>query len=713
MPDLRPVNPESHRGIHTDCARCDCPAAPDRTTLEPMRPPPADPRDRAPRLPLRRALLALGIGLLAGPGCAPERGPPSPRGVAVEPPTARPRPAEPTPEPEAELPPGPWPAEPPPHIDPGGIGSDGPHPLDPAPLPDPWPIEPPIAGVDFERTVIADEAVVGLAATDRGVVVATASGGLFELDEPYGFVPRPTTLPPLRLLVGGGSTTIACPADGGPARIDRGGGWARLDVGCGLDGRRTVAIDKDHGYLLTRSPDGPELRDGALPALPRRRPAPVPRPRAIGAAAGRVIVAGVDAIAASDDAGARFVDGRRADPAVALPRDIALTGKGRAVLVGAGVGGRLAIEYSRDGGRTWHAAEGPARLGADLAAVAADARGVFYAVPRIPGSALRSDDGGRTWRALEQRAPVGAALLATARGALAGAPRGLVAGLDRIAPRGPRLDRPLWRAVFTHPRIGLGVGVLGGLWRTVDGGRQWFAVPGTVGLPFTDLDRVDGHTVAAVGLGLFRRTDDAGERWTIAPPPGSCEARWVRFAGQLGLADCRDGDSAISVDGGSRWQRLDRTPRLDGDPRLDPAALRGPAVWSGSFAAMLAADAHVEWCRDGRTCRRTEIPAPFVELAPAPEGVSAIDESGRIWRTAGPDGPWQPGPASGIVRPIAHRPLADGRVLVLDAERLYVVDPDGAARSLGPTPDGRSLVMPGDGAVLVLQDGATTRFAPR
>lgn len=700
------VNPESHRGANADCAERDCSSTAARTTLEPMVHPPATARATAPRIPLCRvlcrvlcrALLALAMAV-GGLACAPDRGPPSPRGVTAEQPTPRPRPAPPTVEPAPDLPPGPWPAEPPPDLDPNG--PDQPHPLDPAPLPAPWPVGTPIAGVDFERTVIADEAVVGLASTDRGVVVATASGGLFALDPPAGFVPQPTTLPPLRGLVGGGSALIACPADGAPARIDLGDGWARLDVGCMPDGRRTVAVDKEHGYLLAHTADGPELRDGAWPVLPRRRPAPIARPLAIGAGAGRVIVAGPDTVAASDDAGATFVVGRRADPpGVQTPRDIALTGKGRAVMVGEGDGG-LAIEYSRDGGRTWHAAEGPARLGHDLAAVATDARGIFYAAPRVPGTALRSDDGGRTWRALALREAVGAALLPTASGALVGAPRGLLAGLDRVAPRGPRLDRPLWRAVFTHPRIGVGVGVLGGLWRTVDGGGRWFPVPGTAGLPFTDLDRVAGHTVVAVGMGLFRRTDDAGTRWSIAPPPGSCEARWVRFAGERGLADCRDGEPAISADGGVAWQRTDAAP------------LRGPAVWIGADAATLTADGRLGWCRAGVDCRWSEAPADFVELAPAPEGVSAIDRDGRIWRSAGPDGRWQPGPQSDVVEPVAHVPLADGRALVVDADGLSVIDADGLTRRIGPAPGARALVVPGDGAVLVLQDGATTRFAPR
>lgn len=648
-----------------------------------------------PRTRRRTLIAALALAGLSAGACLPEPTPSTPQGRFADPPVVRPPPPIEAPEPEADPPPGPWPADPPPVSDPGP-----PHPLDPTPLPAPWPVGEAVVGVDFERTVVADERVVGLVATDRGVSAATASGGLFELRTPGGFEPVPTALPPLRGFIGEQSVRVACPADGAPARVDLGAGWARLDVGCNPGGRHTVATDKAHGYLLA----GGELRDGAWPALERRRPAPVPEPRVVGAGEGRAIVVGRAAIAASEDAGGTFIDGARPEPVVLEPRAVAVTGKGRAVLVGRSAPGRAAIEYSRDGGRTWRAALGPDRGADDLAGVVVDARGIFFAAPREPGAALRSDDGGRSWRPIDRRIPVGGALLAADRGALVGTPRGLVAGLDRDPPRGPGLDRPLWRATFTHPRVGVGVGVLGGIWRTTDGGRRWHLVPGTAGLPFTDLDRLGGHRLMAVGAGLFRRSDDAGARWTAQPPPGSCEATWVRFTGERGLADCGDGRPALSVDGGATWDRVEAAPA------------RGPAVWlDHQRAATLAADGRVGWSRDGAAhFVWAAPPTPFVELAPAPEGVSAIDVEGRIWRSAGPDGAWQPGPRVTTPRPpVTHHPLADGRTLLATAEALYVADPDGAARRLGPTPEARALALTGDGAVLVLQATATTRFDPR
>lgn len=660
-----------------------------------------------------RLPIAIALTLAA---CVPEPTPPSPRGVAERPPPTRPEPA-PDPEPPPADPLGPWPVDPPPApgIDPRPPGgAPGPHPLDPAPLPPAWPVGDAVAAVEFERVVVADERVVGYAAHGGALIAATGAGGLFRAGDLGGWRPQPTTLPPLRAFTGAADALLACPADGGPARFaaDRaldpdGPGWARLDFACGAGGRRTVALDAGRAWVL----DGETLRHGSLPGPLAPVALPVDAPRALGAAGGRVIVAGVRGVAVRAEAG-RFAAGLRPDPApVALPRDVALTGKGQAVIVGRGAPGRVGIEYSADGGLTWAPAEAPDRLSADLAAVAVDARGVFYATPREPGPALRSDDGGRTWRALALDRPVDGPLWPASTGALAGGPRALSTGLDRPAPEGPGLDRPLWRAVFTHPRVGVGVGVLGGLWRTVDGGARWFAVPGTGSLPFTDLDRVEGHAVVAVGEGLFHRSVDAGARWRARPPPGSCQARWVRFAGPRGLADCRDGRPVLSFDGGQHWERLE-------PDRTGEVPERGPAVRvdgsTGPLLATLAADGRVGWSRDGERFEWQPAPAPLVELARAPGAVSALAADGRLWRRVGPEAPWIAGPRPLLDGPATtHRPLLDGRILLATDGGLWVAGPDGAARALGPAPGVHAITLRGDGGVLVLHDGATTLFAPR
>ncbi|MCB9543893.1 MAG: hypothetical protein H6703_15810 [Myxococcales bacterium] len=652
------------------------------------------------------AVAALAALLGLGPGCLPEPVTPSPRGVFPPERPDRPPPARPDPDPPPS--PGPWPApaDDPPRPPPSPIPDGGPHPLDPRPLPAPWPDEALAVGpVAAARRVIADEDIVGFAALDGALLAGTATGGLFRATAIGGWQAELTPLPPLRWFDGGAGLAIACPADGDAARIslDAGIRWARLDLNCGAGGRRTIAFDGARAWILT---EGGELWRGALLGGRTHLTAPIADPRMVAAGGGAVVVFGAADAAWSGD-GERFVPVERAG-AVVEPRDGLITDKGRAVVVGRAAPGRVGIEYSRDGGRSFAPAMAPERLAGDLARVTVDARGVFYATPIDDGPPLRSDDGAR-WVPVGHR-PARGAVIGADRGAIAATARGFTLGVDREAPRGPGLDRPLWRVVFTHPRVAVATGVLGGLWRSTDGGARWTLAPGSDSLPFTDLDRVAGHAVAAVGEGLFRHSDDAGARWTVAAPPGSCRARWVRFAGARGLADCADGLPALSDDGGARWSRLEA-----------PAPPRAPIVWlDGGVGVSLADDGAIGWTSDGGVRFAWQpAPAAFVELAPRAGGVSALGADGRIWTATGPSPPWvQESHLAGLDGPArAHRLLADGRVVVATDRRVYL---GGAPRfgervlaPLGDAPGARAVVPAGDGAILVLQSTATTRFEPR
>lgn len=654
------------------------------------------------------ALAAAALAALLGlcPGCLPEPVTPSPRGVFPPERPERPPPERPDPEPPPT--PGPWPApvEPAPTPPPSPIPDGGQHPLDPRPLPAPWPDEALAVGpVAATRRVIADEDIVGFAALDGALLAGTATGGLFRATPIGGWQAEPTPLPPLRWFDGGAGALIACPADGDAARIslDAGARWARLDLACGAGGRRTIAFDGAHAWMLT---EGGELLHGALLGARAALTAPIADPQMVAAGGGAVVVFGAVDAAWSRD-GERFEPIERAG-AVIEPRDGLITDKGRAVVVGRAAPGRIGIEFSRDGGRSFAPARGPERLAGDLARVAVDARGVFYATPIDDGPPLRSDDG-EHWVPVGPRAARGAVIGAD-RGALAATARGFTLGIDRDAPRGPGLDRPLWRAVYTHPRVAVATGVLGGLWRSTDGGQRWTLAPGSDSLPFTDLDRVSGHAIAAVGEGLFRHSDDAGAHWTVAAPPGSCQARWVRFDGLRGLADCADGVPATSADGGATWIRLDA-----------PALLRAPVVWlDGGVGVSLADDGTIGWTTDGGA-RFSWQPAPaaLVELAPRAGGVSALGVDGRLWTATGPARPWVvDGHLAGLDGPArAHRPLADGRVVVATDRRVYIAAAprfgERVLALLGDAPGARAVVPAGDGAILVLQATATTRFEPR
>lgn len=647
---------------------------------------------------------------LAGPACLPAPEAPSPRGAFEPAPIVRPPPVDPEPEPDAPAP-GPWDPPPPatPARPPSPIPGGGPHPLDPRPLPPPWPTDDLAVGpVDAVRRVITDEDIVGFAFFGETIHAASATGGVFRADPIGGWRPEPTPLPPLRWFAGIGSALVACPADGDRAQISYDGRrWHLLDAPCGAGGRRTLARDGVTTWALT--PDRAVL-EGELTGDRIAHPLPSD---ATMLTAGHGLV-----LALAADRGARAdldaTDGRPAfhpisrTGAVVDPRDGLVTDKGRVIIVGRAAPGRVGIEVSPDRGRTWAVADAPERLAGDLARVDIDARGVLYATPADDGPPLRSLDGGARWSPIGRRLARGA-VLAVGHGAIAATPRGVAIGLDRPAPRPPGLDRPLWRVVYTHPRVAVAVGTLGGLWRSVDGGVRWTLAPGTGSLPFTDLDRVGGHAVAAVGEDLARASDDAGARWRLVTSAPRCAARWVRFNGDDGLLGCADGRAAHSSNGGESW--------VAGDA----PAPAGPPIWLDSTTGVVLTPAgELAWTTDGgERYTRLPPPRPFIELAPAPGGVSALGTDGSLWQTRGPHAAWSATAPLDTLDgpPRAHRLLLDGRAAVVTDRALYLASPPIAghrtARRLGPAPGARAVVPSGDGALLVLQETATTRFEPR
>lgn len=655
------------------------------------------------------ARFALALAL-AGPACLPAPDAPSPRGVFAPAPIVRPPPVEPAPEPDPATPgPGPAPVPIEPEAPPEPIPGGGPHPLDPRPLPAPWPTDALAVGpVDAVRRVITDEDIVGFAALGETIHAASATGGVFRAGPIGGWRAEPSTLPPLRWFAGLGSALVACPADGSPARSSSDGRrWEALDLPCGEGGRRTLARDGTTTWALLA---GRVAIEGALTGERRAYPLPIDA-RMLAAGHGLVLALGADGGARADldatDGPPAFAPISRTG-ALVEPRDGVITDKGRVIVVGRAAPGQVGIEVSPDRGRTWRVADAPERLASDLARLAMDARGVLYATPVGDGPPLRSVDGGARWSPVGPRLARGA-VLATGHGALAATPRGVAIGLDRPAPRPPGLDRPLWRVIYTHPRVAVAVGTLGGLWRSVDGGVRWTLAPGTGSLPFTDLDRVGGHAVAAVGEDLARTSDDAGARWQLVTTAPRCAARWVRFYADDGVLGCADGRAARSTDGGGTW-----TP-------AEAPAPPGPPIWlDAATGVALTPAGELAWTTDGgERYTRLPPPRPFVELAPAPGGVSALGVDGSLWHTRGPHAAWSATAPLDTLDgpPRAHRMLLDGRAALVTDRALYLTSPPIAghrtAHRLGPAPGARAVIPTGDGALLVLQETATTRFEPR
>ncbi len=261
--------------------------------------------------------------------------------------------------------------------------------------------------------------------------------------------------------------------------------------------------------------------------------------------------------------------------------------------------GRLAA--SRDGGATWKLA---GRLPLGFATLAADPRdpGAIYALTGAGGSyggVFRSADGGATWR------PVSRGLAATSIAALAAAPGALYA----LAADGTLSASGDFGATWTPlpvavPGIALaadpvdarhlllstsagGVGGLGGILASADGGVTWTSPPGAgpAGTTFLAFDPYRrGRALAGTSSGAAWASGDGGATWApLAPfpaPPAPCpicsqSLADVAFspADPQRLYALSGGTLYASADGGAAWTAL---PGAGGNLRavvLDPSAL--------------------------------------------------------------------------------------------------------------------------------------------
>ena len=639
--------------------------------------------------------------VLAGPlGC----GPPSELtsiGTQVQPPLLRP---SPEPDGGAALPPWPTssdaavaPALPWPLVD------GQPHPLGRAPLPAPWPPEHfAIAGVQFGRWVVGDDQVVGLSRWDGAVLAATASGGLFSDRGLGGWRPQRTPLPPLARVHADGELLLACAQNRAPARLsmDAGQSWAHLDFRCG-DGA-SVALSEGRVFRLGH--DWLEVWTVATGAR-RRLPLPISAPVAVGAAGQKVIVFGRDSAYWSDDGGEELFP---AEVPEMLPivKQVLSAQKHVMVAVGKGREDGPSLLLSRDDGRHWAPPGSVPRNALDLWSVAVDANRTMVAAPRTAqGVVIRSGDVGRTWRAVPSPRPMYGATVGRPSGVLVGLRGGLARAVDGPAMRPLSLDQPLRTARFTHPLIGVGIGALSGIYCTADGGVRWTLCSPDLQLPFTVLEKADGHTYFAGGPGVLRRTRDAGQTWNTVTLAVTCAPRWARFFGESGIMACGDERYLITDDAARTWTEA-----------LGAPAAMPPPIWLDDRRLVSVDDGRLLVSRDGGWSWAEEAaPRPgLVEVRPYPDGLSVLTTAGDVGTASDLDGPWSwrvaPTPSTLSTPVITHRVLGDGRVLLLDRTRIYLWDGSGDPVGHGPVPGARALALTGDGGLLVLQDAATTRF---
>lgn len=649
--------------------------------------------------------IAIGLAIVLS-GCLPDREAPGTRGFfgsprrpppppAAPPPTAAPPPWQgPTPSPGLPEPRGPGPAAPP-------------HLLDDGPLPAPWPAEVfDVVAQRLARRVVASEDVVGLAALTDGLLVVERRGGLLRSNALNRFIPEVTPLPePVTRVFADGDRLVACTPPLQYARFSLDGGrtWASLGFQCGAGGRRTIAGAGELTYALV---DG-QLRVGILPrGRPRYTALPVESPWALGAYESAVVVFGATEVARSSDAGRTFAVAPR--PALLSDvRDVLFVGKATVLAAGraANVPSGSALVRSTDGGLSWRPVPLPRRLDA-VAALAQRGDGAILAVPEnASDGAVLSVDGGRTFEPLPPSVLAEGAAAPLGSGFVAGSAQGLVTVVGGQAPV-LGLDQPLHAVVFTHPLVAVGIGTAGGLYRTRDGGRTWRAHPGWGGIRFADLASPGGHTVMVVGEGILWRSLDAGGTFEARALPSSCRARWVRFGAEgVGLVGCRDGSLLASDDEGSRWAVAP----------APPAAVQ-PVVFlaDGTRLALTETGRLATWQAGRWTLSDAPVPAP-ISATGWHGGASVLSATGQMAERRPGETVWRGAPAdlTGIADAVAHRPLADGRALILDAHGLVITAPDGAPQRLLEASSAHAFALTGDGGVLVLHDTATSLFSAR
>lgn len=643
-----------------------------------------------------RRLLPILIGCL--PACMPAADPPAARGV-LPPPLRPPPPVERRP----NTPPPPQrPAPQAPELDDPFALPPTAHDFSAPSLPTAWPEAAfDLVATRHARRVIASDDVVGVAAVD-GLVAVSGEGGIFRVDGFGTLTPARTRLPTrvTRTFAAPG-VLVACtpPLDQARFSVDGGEQWAALGFQCGRAGARTIAGAGAHTYAVA----GDRLRIGPLPAgAATYRPLPVAEVEAIGALERRVLLVGAEALALSVDGGAHFTHLSR-PPGLAAARDVAFVGKGTVLIAGQAAPGGAALVRSVDLGRSWAPIALPRRLD-HVVALAVDARGAVLAVPAdAADEAVLSFDGGRRFEPLPPGHLAQGAVAALDAGFVAGARGGLLVGVGASAPQ-LGLREPLHAAVFTHPRIAVGIGRTGGVFRSSDGGRTWQASPAGRWIPFGDVTRIGDHALMLVGDGLLWRSEDAGRTWDQRwlPALSSCAARWVRFSvdGARGTVGCADGSWLQSDDAGLTWA-------------VDPAAPgveTAPVVWWEGKRWALSADGRLWTDAAGPFAEVASPLADPVHLVRTAEGLSLLARGGQGAVRSGDA--WQ---ATRWIDPPGdarhHLPLGDGGALLVAGDRLVRVSPTGPPQAVAD--DALDARLTGDGGVLLFGARSTTLLEAR
>ncbi len=567
--------------------------------------------------------------------------------------------------------------------------------------------QPGINGVGriFRRRVIADEKIVGLHCLDAQCLAVSANGGVFRTT-PFGdWYPLPSTLPALTRSFSFRGGIIACPASGDVAlaSMDRGRTWTSLAYSCGQNGRRTMDFIGDSAFTIV----GQRIRVGhPVFGTYQMLPSPVVAPTALVARHDTLVVFGLGEIAISRDAGESFetFDGPSSLIEVV---DAALDAKGLLAVAGRARTGKAPIAVSLDRGQTWR--EEP---------VLPDRSGEYHSViidkqRRIVASSHASNTGaifsanmGRRWSVMESAIPLRGALATYRGGVLASTTRGIAVAMGSrgIFPMG--LDQPLLDMLFIDPMRAVAIGVHGDLYRSVDAGHSWHAVPGTRGLPLTHLAEMDGVQIA-IGPGVYRWSDSAGRTWSFGTSTDHCAPAWLVAKNGRAAFGCESGQVFISTDLGQSWREASAS-----------VSLRS-AIWieDGQYLLGLDLDGTGYFTStDGGEVWRQIDPLssePIAMLSGTANGLAVVTVEGRIGYLV-PESDELEWLTDDVLRRFVDvvqvRAVREGRLLVLDRHGLWSVEPSGEARRLASLIDGRAFRLVGDGGVVVLGRRSTTHL---
>jgi ligand-binding sensor domain-containing protein len=208
-----------------------------------------------------------------------------------------------------------------------------------------------------------------------------------------------------------------------------------------------------------------------------------------------------------------------------------------------------------------------------------------------------------------------------------------------------------------------------GLFVSARDGAQWEAAAGPEAAVLAFTHGAGGRLIAGTFQQGVWLSEDGGLRWTAAapltahaPPVIVAQPNPVAQQSRLAALDV-DGMTALSLDGGRRWQAL---PVPSGEPvtalTFQGAERSGPLV-AATPSALYGWD---ETCGEWRAHEHG--PAGVIALEQVNQGLAAVDVQGRLWLHTAPTG-WDEitGPWAGeaVVRVLAAGSRDEEALLVL------------------------------------------------